>query len=210
MLGDGEFRRFSGGNSCACCRDDDNLGATSVRQVQIPSRRPLRFLIFFDHDAQELAFRYQPDLPARPSALDIAQTALFLHQRIRILRAAQEGGIPMLTRTVGRITRGNGSHALHVLALPPSCASSLLSRLDWDALSHSLKLSRRESQIVYLMASDFSEAGIAQQLTISAHTVHSYKERIYRKLRVRSRCAVLVMIFETWVALGAPMHPESE
>jgi DNA-binding NarL/FixJ family response regulator len=116
----------------------------------------------------------------------------------------------MRTRTVGTATRSNGSPAVPALALHPPCASSLLSSLDWDALSHSLKLSRRESQIVFLMAADCSEVDIAQELTISAHTVHSYKERIYRKLRVRSPCAVLMKVFETWVSLGTPVHPQSE
>ena len=89
---------------------------------------------------------------------------------------------------------------------PDVSSSAWLSRLDWQALSRCLKLSPRESRIVYLMASDWSEPDIARELAISAHTVHSHKERVYRKLQVRSRCALLLRVIEAWLTLGIPMR----
>lgn len=80
-----------------------------------------------------------------------------------------------------------------------------LSTINWEAINQVLRLSRRESEIAYLLLADFSEIEIATQLKISAHTVHSHFERLYRKLHVRSRCTLIITLFETWVSLGMPM-----
>lgn len=88
--------------------------------------------------------------------------------------------------------------------------SPFVSSLNWAALSEFLKLSKRETEITYLLAADFSEAEIAKDLAISARTVHSHVERLYRKLHVRSRCALIVKLFEAWIALGIPPRPTTE
>ena len=45
------------------------------------------------------------------------------------------------------------------------------------------------------------DLAIAMDLGISAHTVHTYFERMYRKLDVQDRCGLLMRVFETWVIL---------
>jgi DNA-binding CsgD family transcriptional regulator len=77
--------------------------------------------------------------------------------------------------------------------------------LDWDAVSHRLRLSKREAEIVALLMADLAEREIASQLNISAHTVHTHLERVYRKLQVKSRCALVVRMFHAWIGIGMPI-----
>ena len=80
-----------------------------------------------------------------------------------------------------------------------SCADrrgrSLLSDDQWHSLAHSLRLSGREFQIVQCLFDDEKELAIAKQLGISAHTVHTYLERLYRKVGVASRSELIVRVF---------------
>jgi DNA-binding NarL/FixJ family response regulator len=74
-----------------------------------------------------------------------------------------------------------------------------LHREAWLAIADSLQLSEREAQVVGLLLRDESESGIATQLGISTHTVHTHLERLYRKLKVTSRCQVVIRIFRAYV-----------
>lgn len=71
----------------------------------------------------------------------------------------------------------------------------------WAAIAGSLDLSEREADIAKLLMADMSERAIAENLRISSHTVHTHLERLYRKLNARSRCQVVVRIFEQYVQL---------
>ena len=62
-----------------------------------------------------------------------------------------------------------------------------------------MKLSEREFQIVQGVFDDKKEVEIAQQLQISAHTVHTYLGRLYRKLGVSSRAQLIVRVFAEYV-----------
>jgi DNA-binding CsgD family transcriptional regulator len=79
--------------------------------------------------------------------------------------------------------------------------AEFLSALTWEAISERLKLSTREAQISKFVLENCSEIEIANQLLISPHTVHSHLERLYRKLRIQSRCGLIVCIFEAYVQL---------
>ena len=79
----------------------------------------------------------------------------------------------------------------------------LFSQEQWWALASSLKLSTREFQIVQHLFDDETEASIAEQLEISSHTVHTYFERLYRKLGVCSRGELMVRVFSEHLALRA-------
>ena len=72
---------------------------------------------------------------------------------------------------------------------------SLFSDEEWNALARSLKLSSREFQITRGLFDDETEAVIAIRLSISPHTVHTYLDRLYRKLAARNRCQLLVRVF---------------
>jgi DNA-binding CsgD family transcriptional regulator len=71
----------------------------------------------------------------------------------------------------------------------------------WSAIFARLELSQRETQIVALILHDEPEVLIAAELGISSHTVHTHLERIYRKLRVSSRCQLVLRIFREYVKL---------
>jgi DNA-binding CsgD family transcriptional regulator len=85
---------------------------------------------------------------------------------------------------------------------PPTREGGLFSVREWSAIARVLRLSDRELQIVRLCAADLKEKAIARQLSISEHTVHTHVERLYRKLGVGSRAALLVRVFATFRALG--------
>jgi len=64
----------------------------------------------------------------------------------------------------------------------------------WHGLACRLKLSPRELQIVRGVFRDKKERAIAAEYGISAHTVHTHLERLYRKLGVSSRVSLIVRI----------------
>ena len=82
---------------------------------------------------------------------------------------------------------------------------SVLSDSQWYLIADSLKLSPREIEVVKHIFDDNREAVIAEAIGISRHTVHSYLERIYFKLRVASRCELVVRIFQTHISLDVPI-----
>lgn len=72
----------------------------------------------------------------------------------------------------------------------------------WCAIAESLRLSEREFQIVRCCFDDLKESAIARHLGISYHTVHTHLERLYKKLGVCSRPAMMVQVFSAYIALN--------
>jgi DNA-binding NarL/FixJ family response regulator len=70
----------------------------------------------------------------------------------------------------------------------------ILTRERWQNIAQSLRLSDRELQIIQGIFDDQKEFAIAQDLTISVHTVHTHLERVYRKLGVSSRVSLVLYI----------------
>ncbi len=65
----------------------------------------------------------------------------------------------------------------------------------WATVQQTLQLSRRELDIVKCLFDDRTEMGVAHELAISPHTVHTHLERLYRKLGVGTRTGVLLRVF---------------
>ena len=63
----------------------------------------------------------------------------------------------------------------------------LISDDAWICIGERLKLSSREVEIAKGVLRDEKESAIGRELGISAHTVHTHLERLYRKLQVCSR-----------------------
>ncbi len=80
----------------------------------------------------------------------------------------------------------------------------------WQALGSSLKLSVRERQVAMQVFREKKEETIAEELGISRSTVHTHLERIYRKLDVSCRSAMVVRFFEAYVALYGSGNGESK
>ncbi len=77
--------------------------------------------------------------------------------------------------------------------------SAVLTSNEWSTISRKMKLSEREFQIVQGVFDDKREVEIARELQISAHTVHTYLGRLYRKLGVSSRAQLIVRVFAEFV-----------
>ena len=71
---------------------------------------------------------------------------------------------------------------------------SLLPSGAWVRIGESLRLSRRETQIVEGVFEDQKEEMIAYELGISPHTVNTYFQRLYAKLNVSSRPQLIVRV----------------
>jgi DNA-binding CsgD family transcriptional regulator len=64
----------------------------------------------------------------------------------------------------------------------------------WSTLAHWSGLSPRELEIVRGIFDDRKEETIADRLGISQHTVHTYLQRIYRKLEVQNRTGLVIEV----------------
>jgi DNA-binding CsgD family transcriptional regulator len=58
------------------------------------------------------------------------------------------------------------------------------------------KITRREAQVLELLARGHRHAEVALRLGVSAHTVSSHAKNIYRKLGVRSAVAAVALALE--------------
>jgi DNA-binding NarL/FixJ family response regulator len=74
----------------------------------------------------------------------------------------------------------------------------------WGAIANSLRISDRELQIIQGIFDDRKEFAIADELTISVHTVHTHLERLYRKLGVSSRVELVLCILSEYLTSLPP------
>jgi DNA-binding CsgD family transcriptional regulator len=72
----------------------------------------------------------------------------------------------------------------------------------WPVLGMSLRLSPREMQIVQGVFEDRKEESIAYELGISPHTVNTYFQRLYAKLRVSSRPQLIVRVMAEYLTMA--------
>ena len=84
----------------------------------------------------------------------------------------------------------------HELIPPPRGRGSRLFRdKEWDILVSRLGLSPREAEIVRLVFDDLSKPEIARRLNLAPSTIHTYLQRLYRKLGVKSRGELMTLVF---------------
>jgi len=76
--------------------------------------------------------------------------------------------------------------------------------VDPEQLRRRLPISRREAQVLALIASGMMNAAIAHQLGVSVHTVNRHVEHVYAKLGVHNRAAA------TAAALAVSTRPEQD
>ena len=68
---------------------------------------------------------------------------------------------------------------------------AFLNDTQWTALISALHLSPREADVLRCIMIDDRVASVAKELGLSQGTIHTYRERLFRKIGVRS-CAQLV------------------
>ncbi|MCH7841016.1 MAG: helix-turn-helix transcriptional regulator [Planctomycetes bacterium] len=83
---------------------------------------------------------------------------------------------------------------------PARCA---LSDAAWLWISAAFNLTRRERQVVQGLFEGDTEADVAHRMGISVHTAHTYLTRVFRKLGVRNRTALLLRVFSQYLAFGS-------
>jgi len=76
----------------------------------------------------------------------------------------------------------------------PLAGSALLSEADWTETARALRLSGRELQIVRGVFDNRKETAIATDLGIAPRTVDTHLERLYRKLSVTTRVALVLRV----------------
>jgi DNA-binding CsgD family transcriptional regulator len=93
---------------------------------------------------------------------------------------------------------------------PPDTTQLLPSQV-WTHLARRMKLSPREVQIARAVLTDRTEQGIALDLGMSPHTVHTHLDRLYRKLSVNSRVELVVRLACIFIELtrepNSPLPP---
>jgi hypothetical protein len=77
----------------------------------------------------------------------------------------------------------------------------MFSQKAWEEIARNLKLSGQQLQIVKGMFNDLTDASIADNLKISPHTVHTYVERLYRRLGVTGRVRLVLRVMDEYNAL---------
>jgi len=77
---------------------------------------------------------------------------------------------------------------------PLTKGSDILTPAQWGEVCSRLRLSERELEVVVGVFDDLKEAAIASRLGISAHTVHTHLERLYRKLGVNGRGRMIIEV----------------
>lgn len=73
--------------------------------------------------------------------------------------------------------------------------SSYLTRTQWNSIAARLPLSRRQLQIVRCIFDGLDEPAMSRQLGIATGTIHTYLDRLYKKLGVSCRCELIVRVF---------------
>ena len=81
---------------------------------------------------------------------------------------------------------------------------SILPHDAWEVIANCLRISDRELQIIQGIFDDQKEFAIADELTMSVHTVHTHVERLYRKLGVSSRVTLVLYILSEYLSSLPP------
>ncbi len=74
----------------------------------------------------------------------------------------------------------------------------------WEVIANSLRIFDRELQIIQGIFDDQKEFAIADELTMSIHTVHTHLERLYRTLGVSSRVGLVLCILSEYLSSLPP------
>ena len=83
----------------------------------------------------------------------------------------------------------------------------IFSEDQWRQIRTALRLPSRELQIIQHICDDEADEAVARALGISASTVRTHLQRLYRRLGVHGRIGLLLRVFEEHLALEARLEP---
>lgn len=86
-------------------------------------------------------------------------------------------------------------HTSDVIGCGDEGVSFPMTRSTWKSVSTALKLSPQQVRIVELMLQGKQDKEIAANLGISIYTVQTYNKRIFARLHVSDRLALILLIF---------------
>lgn len=78
--------------------------------------------------------------------------------------------------------------------------SGVMDCIAWHEVATALKLSPRELEIIRGVFDNLTDAAMAPSLGMSAHTVHSHMNRIFRKLNISTRAQLILVVMEEMLA----------
>ncbi len=117
--------------------------------------------------------------------------------------AAGASGFILKDATVREFLRTIRSVAQGVKVLPPSLTDSLFSHVVELALkkrkgirTNAVRMTKREREIIVLIADGLSNKEIAQRLNIATHTVKSHVHNVMEKLALHSRLQIAKFLHE--------------
>jgi DNA-binding CsgD family transcriptional regulator len=92
--------------------------------------------------------------------------------------------------------------------LQPSSApgAAIFSQQAWAEIARSLALSNRELQLIRGVFDDRTELAIAGDLGISPHTVHTYFERLHRKLGASNRVQLVLRVTNEYLTASPALR----
>jgi DNA-binding NarL/FixJ family response regulator len=129
----------------------------------------------------------------RPSAKIVVLTATASD---RVLVAAMEAGAAGFiakTQRLDDVIAGVRAAAQGESVVSAKLLTRLLPRLQRQSSGGGTELTEREREILDLLATGLSNADIAQQLTISVHTVRNHVANLSAKLGAHSKLEVLAI-----------------
>jgi DNA-binding NarL/FixJ family response regulator len=71
---------------------------------------------------------------------------------------------------------------------------------EWDAIVKAFRLSPRQASVLRCLFYDERSRTIAETLSLSIATVHTYRERLFHKLRVASSTQAVSVAFAAYLA----------
>jgi DNA-binding NarL/FixJ family response regulator len=132
-----------------------------------------------------------PELRAiRPSMNIVVLTAADSdHVLVQAIEAGAAGFVSK-TRGLGEVTAAVRAAAAGEAVISPEMLSRLLPKLTRSG-QHESELTRREQEVLNMLAQGLSNAAIAEQLTVSVHTVRNHIANLSAKLGAHSKLEVL-------------------
>jgi len=81
---------------------------------------------------------------------------------------------------------------------------------DWERISAQLSLTPRESELVQGALAGKTESDLADAFSCSQHTVHKHFRRIYRKLGISTRTALVLRVVDAVASIGELPPPSGD
>jgi DNA-binding CsgD family transcriptional regulator/tetratricopeptide (TPR) repeat protein len=154
-------------------------GLASLAVMQGKAKRAVRLFAWTDAMREAIGDRRPPDEQAH-----VDRDMIIIHSQldeIAFSAAYAEGRTMIMEHAITyALDQSSASETAHI---PPSTGPLA------PSVAYPAGLTRREVEVLRLIAQGLTDAQVAERLVVSAHTVHAHLRSIYGKLEVTSRAA---------------------